>query len=114
MLPEVYRAVSRSAAPLAMAALTWRRNAGKEDGERLAERRGLPGCDRPIGPLVWIHAASVGEATAVLGLIERLLQDRPTLEILLTTGTVASAALLETRLPPRARHQFVPVDVASW
>ena len=29
---------------------------------------------RPPGPLVWIHAASVGEATSVLALIERLLQ----------------------------------------
>jgi 3-deoxy-D-manno-octulosonic-acid transferase len=114
MLPEVYRAVSRSAAPLAMAVLAFRRHAGKEDSRRLAERRGMPGRGRPAGPLVWIHAASVGEAMAVLGLIERLLQDRPGLEILLTTGTVASAALLENRLPPRARHQFVPVDVASW
>ena len=39
---------------------------------------------------------------------------RPALEILLTTGTVASARLLEKRLPPRARHQFVPVDLPEW
>ena len=32
---------------------------------------------RPPGPLVWIHAASVGEATAMLRLIERLLETRP-------------------------------------
>ena len=69
---------------------------------------------RPPGPLVWIHAASVGEATAVLRLIERLLETRPELEILLTTGTVASARLLESRLPARARHQYVPVDLPGW
>jgi 3-deoxy-D-manno-octulosonic-acid transferase len=49
-----------------------------------------------------------------LGLIEHLLDTRPDLEILVTTGTVTSASLLESRLPPRARHQFVPADLPSW
>ena len=50
----------------------------------------------------------------MLALIERLLQARPTLEILVTTGTVTSARLLESRLPARARHQFVPADMPRW
>jgi len=50
----------------------------------------------------------------MLALIERLLQARPTLEILVTTGTVTSAHLLESRLPARARHQFVPADMPRW
>ena len=29
----------------------------------------------------------------------------------MTTGTVASARLLDGRLPPRARHQYVPADL---
>src|SRR5207237_2215780 len=78
------------------------------------ERRGIPSGTRPDGPLIWIHAASMGEATAVLGLIECLLESRPDLEILVTTGTVTSARLLETRLPARARHQFVPADLPRW
>jgi 3-deoxy-D-manno-octulosonic-acid transferase len=44
-------------------------------------------------------------------LIERMLAERPELEILLTTGTVAAARLLEPRLPRRAQHQFVPADL---
>jgi 3-deoxy-D-manno-octulosonic-acid transferase len=114
MLPLVYRALTRPLAPLARLYLVRRWRRGKEDGLRLRERRGLACNPRPPGPLVWIHAASVGEATAMLRLIERLLEARPTLEILLTTGTVASARLLETRLPARARHQFVPIDLPSW
>ena len=35
----------------------------------------------------------------------------PAIEVLMTTGTVASARLLAERLPHRARHQFVPVDL---
>jgi 3-deoxy-D-manno-octulosonic-acid transferase len=111
MLPALYRAATTLATPLVLAGLVWRRRNGREDPVRFGERLGFPGLARPQAPLVWIHAASVGEATSVLALIERILQDRPRLEILLTTGTVASARLIEPRLPPGVRHQFVPVDL---
>jgi len=114
MLPLVYRALTRPLAPLVLLYLERRRRHGKEDGLRLRERRGFAHDARPPGPLLWIHAASVGEATAMLRLIERLIETRPELEILVTTGTVGSARLLETRLPARARHQFVPVDLPAW
>jgi 3-deoxy-D-manno-octulosonic-acid transferase len=111
MLPALYRAATTLATPLVLAALVWRRRRGKEAPMRFGERLGFPGLARPQGPLVWIHAASVGEATSVLALIQRILQDRPGLEILLSTGTVTSAHLIEPRLPAGVRHQFVPVDL---
>lgn len=111
MLPELYRTLTRLLGPLVVGYLQHRRRCGKEDAQRFGERLGWPGMPRPAGPLVWVHAASVGEATTMLGLIERLLRTRARLEILVTTGTVASARLLSQRLPPRARHQFVPVDL---
>src|SRR5271155_2761963 len=114
MLPLLYSALTRPLTPLAMVYLAQRRRRGKEHLIRFRERRGIPSGTRPTGPLVWIHAASVGEATTVLGLIEHLLDTRLDLEILVTTGTVTSARLLETRLPARARHQFVPIDLPSW
>ena len=114
MLPLVYRGLTRLLAPVALLYLRHRERRGKEDGPRLRERQGFARTARPPGPLLWIHAASVGEATAMLRLIELLLQTRPELEILVTTGTVTSARLLEQRLPPRARHQFVPLDLPAW
>jgi 3-deoxy-D-manno-octulosonic-acid transferase len=114
MLPLLYRTLTRPLTLPVMLYLEHRRRRGKEDGSRLRERRGRAGRARPSGPLVWIHAASLGEATAMLRLIDRLLETRPLLEILVTTGTVTSARLLESRLPPRARHQFVPVDLPGW
>ncbi|MBV9203678.1 MAG: 3-deoxy-D-manno-octulosonic acid transferase [Alphaproteobacteria bacterium] len=114
MQPALYRALTRPLTPLALLYLARRRQRGKEHPTRFRERRGCADGARPDGPLVWVHAASVGEATAVLGLIERLLDGRPGLEILITTGTVTSARLLESRLPTRARHQFVPADLPSW
>ena len=114
MLPLLYRGLTQPLAPLVAVYLRRRRKQGKEDTLRFQERRGIPSLARPLGPLVWVHAASVGEATAMLALIERLLEERPTLEILVTTGTVASAALLDKRLPAQARHQYVPVDLPRW
>ncbi len=114
MLPLLYRGLTKPLVPLVVVWLRRRRRQGKEDTLRLHERRGIPSMARPHGPLIWIHAASVGEATAMLALIERLLEQRPTLEVLVTTGTVASATLLDKRLPARARHQYVPVDLPRW
>lgn len=83
---------------------------GKEDPQRFGERLGKPGMPRPDGLLIWMHAASVGEALSVQELIRRLREERPEVTILLTTGTRTSAELLATRLPPGALHQFAPVD----
>src|ERR1700730_8842350 len=114
MLPLLYRRLTCPLAPLAIAYRRQRRQRGKEDANRFRERQGFASALRPCGSLVWMHAASVGEATAILRLVERLLQSRPALEILVTTGTVTSADLLERRLPARARHQFVPADLPHW
>jgi 3-deoxy-D-manno-octulosonic-acid transferase len=111
ILPTLYRGLTAAAAPFVLVYLKSRRRRGKEDAVRFTERLGIPGCKRPDKPLVWVHAASIGEATSALALIERILEERPGLEILITTGTVTAARLLETRLPHRARHQFVPADL---
>ena len=111
----LYRLATRLGGPLFELALQRRVRRAREDPARLAERRGRPSAPRPAGPLVWLHAASVGEALAVLPLLEALLAARPALQALLTTGTVTSARLMAERLPPRARHQFVPLDrPAAW
>ena len=109
--PLLYRAVTIAAAPLVTRYLYRRCRDGKEDPARLGERFGIASAKRPAGPLIWLHAASVGEAASVLALIERAIAERPGIEILLTTGTVAAARMAETRLPEHARHQYVPIDL---
>src|SRR5262249_11353857 len=73
-----------------------------------AERRGLTRDVRPQGPLVWIHGASVGEVLAAAALIERL--RALGLRILVTSGTVTSAAIVAKRFPADVIHQYVPYD----
>jgi 3-deoxy-D-manno-octulosonic-acid transferase len=81
---------------------------GKEDPARLSERFGIAGRERPQGRLIWVHGASVGECLAALPLIVRLLADG--YRVLVTSGTVTSATILNQRLPKGAIHQYIPLD----
>ena len=109
---SLYRALGNRLQPLAEPFLNRRTRRGKEDPARRGERFGQTGKKRPAGPLVWAHAASVGETNAVLPLLQRL-GDRG-LAVLLTTGTVTSAAIAERRLGAGAVHQYVPLDVSGY
>ena len=110
----LYRGLTTAGLPLIQLVLRRRMARGKEDPTRIDERRGVASLHRPDGPLIWLHGASIGEAQSVLVLIERLTRERPTLNVLLTTGTVTSAGMMRDRLPKRAFHQFVPVDRPAW
>jgi len=77
----------------------------------MAERLGRDMAARPPGPLVWLHAASVGESLSALPLLERIRSDWPGVALLVTTGTVTSARLMAERLPEGVIHQYIPVDL---
>ncbi len=109
----LYRAFGLMAAPLIGRHMKKRRNQGKEHPERFGERFGFSDLPRPDGPLLWIHASSVGESVSALPLIERLRAERPGIRILVTTGTVTSAQTMANRLPEDVIHQFVPIDTPS-
>ena len=105
---SLYLGLSRVAGPLAGPLLRRRLKRGKEDPDRLGERMGHATLPRPAGRLVWLHGASVGEAVSMMPLVERLLAEGWC--VLMTTGTVTSAARAARMLPDGAVHQFVPVD----
>ncbi len=109
-LLSVYRAATVLGSPLIKHHLNKRLQCGKEELSRINERLGQPSCLRPKSPLIWVHAASVGESTSMLPLVEALLNSYSTLHILITSGTVTSAELLANRLPVRAMHQYLPID----
>ena len=108
MTLRFYRGLSSAVVPLAPALIKRRLKLGKEDPERIGERRGITRDTRPHGPMVWIHGASVGEVLAAAALIERL--RALNIRILMTSGTVTSAAIVAKRFPPDIIHQSVPWD----
>jgi 3-deoxy-D-manno-octulosonic-acid transferase len=108
----LYRLAGIAIRPVTPLFLSWRVSKGKEDRARLGERYGRAGRERPAGPMVWLHAASVGETIAVLPLIRKLRAEK--LGVLLTTVTVTSAKIAAERLPAGAIHQFSPIDCKPW
>ncbi len=114
MMLSLYRAATILGAPLILFYLTQRKAQGKEDIARFGERLGMTVAQRPTGALIWLHAASVGESLSMLPLIDKLLEDRPDSHLMLTTGTVSSAKLMQKRLPERAFHQYIPVDRPAY
>ena len=107
-----YRILTRGLGLGAGLFLRWRLARGKEEAGRFAEKTGMTRRERPPGRLAWLHGASVGEALALLPLVERLALRGFT--VLLTTGTVTSARILAERLGPGALHQYAPLDVPRF
>ncbi|MGI9399892.1 MAG: lipid IV(A) 3-deoxy-D-manno-octulosonic acid transferase [Rhizobiaceae bacterium] len=106
---NAYRMVGKVIYPFMGPFLRLRARRGKEDVSRRYERYGYPSAERPDGPLIWFHAASVGETMAVMPLIEHV--DRQGINTVLTTGTVTSAEVVRGRLPGSTFHQYVPLDL---
>ncbi|GJL84492.1 MAG: 3-deoxy-D-manno-octulosonic acid transferase [Micavibrio sp.] len=111
---KMYRTLMAAGEPVLTRILERRRLKGKEDTMRIGERKGQPGRQRPEGQLVWIHAASVGEAQSALIVIDALLSKNESMHALVTTGTVTSAKMMAKNLPERAFHQFYPLDHPDW
>jgi 3-deoxy-D-manno-octulosonic-acid transferase len=109
---RAYRFATSILEPAVPLMLNRRARRGKENRERISERLGFASHARPDGTLIWVHGASVGECLAVLPLIDELLRE-PDRAVLMTSGTVASAEMMAERLPPRAFHQFSPVDTPA-
>jgi 3-deoxy-D-manno-octulosonic-acid transferase len=112
---KIYRLLTYFSAPLLEILLLRRQKRGKEHETRLSERQGIAGRKKPAKtPLLWLHAASVGESQSALALINALLAQYPGIQILVTSGTMTSARLMEKTLPARAFHQFYPLDHPDW
>ncbi len=110
---RAYAVFTRCLGPMVNNHLSRRVVKGKEEPGRLGERFGTTERRRPKGALIWIHAASVGETLSVLPLVKRLTGSYA-LSVMVTSGTVTSARLMQERLPGSAFHQYIPLDHPTY
>lgn len=99
---------------LARPVLSRRLARGKELPDRWREKLGEASLPRPDGAVVWLHAVGLGETLALRGLIAAMADQVSGLEFLVTSGTRGSAEVFGANLPPRTRHQFLPLDAPGY
>ncbi|MCF6328770.1 MAG: 3-deoxy-D-manno-octulosonic acid transferase [Henriciella sp.] len=113
----LYRFGSRLLSPFIGVILSRRVRSGKEAPERLNQRYAKQLPARPSGPLIWFHAASVGESLIQLELAATLLASRANTGLIFTCQTLTGAKTINQRLTTDSRfrdcwhlQQMAPVD----
>ena len=111
---RLYLLARRCIPLIAKPLLRARRKRGKEHSTRWIEKCGRPSQPRPSGPLIWLHAVGLGEVMSLRGLISALQAIDPDVEFLVTTSSLAAAAAFAGQMPPKTRHQFLPLDCPRY
>jgi 3-deoxy-D-manno-octulosonic-acid transferase len=71
---------------------------------------GAPVVSSLDGPIVWLHAVSVGEVQAAVPLVRALLQQTPPRRLVLTTTTATGARRVAALFGEAVEHRFLPLD----
>ena len=110
----LYRTLSNLSLIFIPLVIFMRKRKGKELPERINERYGKNTHERKKGKLIWIHAASIGEYQSIIPVVDKLKKDQSIDQILITTGTVTSAQVINKRIKGKVIHQFIPFDVPVY
>ncbi|WP_374494682.1 lipid IV(A) 3-deoxy-D-manno-octulosonic acid transferase [Zoogloea sp.] len=113
LLRLLYTLLWHLAIPLIGLRLAWRARRQPEYLQHVEERFGRYPCNMD-GPLIWLHAVSVGETRASAPLVHALLDAHPECSLLLTHMTPtgrATAAELFGGMAPRVRSVYLPYDL---
>ncbi len=101
-------------APWVLTRLAWRGLRNRGYWQRWGERFGF--VPRLEGPVIWLHAVSVGEVRASAPLVKALARDYPGHRILITTMTPTGSATVRDLFGDSVAHSYVPYDLptAVW
>ena len=78
---------------------------------RWSERLGFLPVIKFDQPVFWLHAVSVGEVEAATPIIERMLNQLPQYQIVITTVTPTGAETVQRRFKNDVRHFYLPYDL---
>ena len=109
-MQAIYTVLWYCAMPWLPLRLWWRGR--KEPGyrARIGERFGRYHGDAPRD-VIWLHAVSAGEMRAAAPLVERLLRERPQMQVLVTAMTATGSEAATALYGERVVHAWLPYDV---
>ncbi|MCB1759319.1 MAG: lipid IV(A) 3-deoxy-D-manno-octulosonic acid transferase [Gammaproteobacteria bacterium] len=110
MLRRSYTFLLYLSLPLVLLRLLWRSIRAPAYRRRWGERFGRFAPPAEGGGL-WIHAVSVGEAQAAAPLIRQLLDEHPSLPLVVTTTTPTGSERVRSLFPERVFHVYLPYDI---
>lgn len=64
-----------------------------------------------IGKVIWVHCVSVGEFNAAKPLIDKILNNFPTHNIVITTTTITGSEAVKNHYQNKVTHLFFPFDI---
>jgi 3-deoxy-D-manno-octulosonic-acid transferase len=99
-------------APVVLVRLWWRGRQSPGYRERWRERLGDL-APHATGPVIWVHAVSVGEAQAAQPLVRRLLAEYPDHQVLVTTTTPTGADRVRRLFDGEVVHRYFPYDLPA-
>jgi 3-deoxy-D-manno-octulosonic-acid transferase len=76
----------------------------------LMQRLGMHWPRLPQGPVIWLHAVSVGETRAIAALAALLAERHPTYSLIVSSMTETGHAEARRLIPQAAAHVFLPLD----
>ncbi|MFW2457013.1 lipid IV(A) 3-deoxy-D-manno-octulosonic acid transferase [Methyloversatilis discipulorum] len=98
------------ALPIVLIRLIWRSRAEPGYRKNLAERFSLYRSP-PVGPVIWVHAVSLGETRAAAPLIKQLMVRNPSHRILLTQTTASGRKAARELFDDRVLTAWLPWDI---
>lgn len=109
----LYSLLWRLALPFMFLHLRWR---GRKQPEYRRHWRERLGCapELPPGPVIWLHAVSVGETRAAVPLIRALRQRRPDATFLLSHTTPTGRAAAAELFGDQVRQTYLPYDMPGF
>ncbi|MGZ8201678.1 MAG: lipid IV(A) 3-deoxy-D-manno-octulosonic acid transferase [Burkholderiales bacterium] len=107
---SAYTALVYALLPFTRARLAWRARADAGYGDQVEERFGHYAWSDVSGPLIWIHAVSVGETRAAQPLVAALASRYPDHRILITHMTPTGRRTGEALFGERVLRAYVPYD----
>jgi 3-deoxy-D-manno-octulosonic-acid transferase len=108
--PRLYTALLRLLTPLALLRLLWRARKQPDYLKHIGERFGRYSIE-PRGPLIWLHAVSVGETRAAEPLVQALRARHPDCSILLTHMTPTGRQTSEQLFKNTVLRCYLPYDL---